>query len=160
MRTAPHRLHLVNTFYIYCVSFRSSIKHGCTCICRSHLVALSLTFTFLNFIGDKAIDNHLTPSTLAGETAEQVDRFRQLRYKEYNEICRLCKENSVPLSEGLLKKGREYMVFCTICIRKTVECWFVLVNSYMKQSDGFFNNALIKLNAKTLKKNKFQKRTF
>ncbi len=55
--------------------------------------------------GDPEVDNHLSPSTLGGETAELVDKFRQLKFKEYNDILNLCQEKKVVLSEKLLKRG-------------------------------------------------------
>ena len=55
--------------------------------------------------GDVAIDNHLAGSTLGGELAQKINQFRQLRFREYMDVCQLCKERNVPLSEGLLKKG-------------------------------------------------------
>ena len=56
--------------------------------------------------GDVAVDNHLAPSTLAGEHAQKVNQFRQLRLREYMDVCQLCRERNVPLSEALLKKGQ------------------------------------------------------
>ena len=67
-----------------------------------------------NVAGDKAIDDHLFPSQLGGETGDAINRFRQARYREYIEICRLCQERSIRLSEKLLKKGlnpTEYQSF-------------------------------------------------
>lgn len=55
-------------------------------------------------VGDKAIDDHSMSSTLKGETAEMVNRFRELKLKEYCEITRLCKLNGIILSERLLEK--------------------------------------------------------
>lgn len=52
----------------------------------------------------------MTPSTLGGGTDEQVDRFRQLRLMEYYEICKLCKERNISLSENLLQKGNKHKV--------------------------------------------------
>ncbi|XP_064633040.1 EF-hand calcium-binding domain-containing protein 12-like [Lineus longissimus] len=54
--------------------------------------------------GNKAIDNHCRPSTLTGDVADMVDKFRQLRLKEYEEVNRLCKESGVVLTEKLLEK--------------------------------------------------------
>ncbi|XP_013411229.1 uncharacterized protein LOC106174281 [Lingula anatina] len=54
--------------------------------------------------GNKAIDDHCRPSTLEGETADMVDRFRQLKVKEYHEILRVCQKNHVPLAESLLER--------------------------------------------------------
>ena len=60
----------------------------------------------LSHAGDAAVDGHCAPSTLGGETAHMVDKFRQLKLKEYNEILKLCQQNNVPLTEDLLKKGK------------------------------------------------------
>ena len=54
--------------------------------------------------GDKAVDDHSRPSTLGGEAGDMVDRFRQLKLREYNEIIKLCQANSVVLTEQLLGK--------------------------------------------------------
>ena len=54
--------------------------------------------------GDKPVDDHSMPSTMTGETSDLVDKFRQLKLREYNEIINLCKQNSVVLSERLLSK--------------------------------------------------------
>ena len=56
--------------------------------------------------GNRAVDHHCTPSTMTNETGDLVDKFRQLKFKEYNEICQLCQENSVPFTEKLLTKGK------------------------------------------------------
>ena len=56
-------------------------------------------------LGDAAVDGHSAPSTLGGETANMVDKFRQLKLKEYNDIIKLCRLSNVPLTEDLLKKG-------------------------------------------------------
>ena len=55
--------------------------------------------------GERAIDNHCRPSTLTGETGELVDKIRQLKLREFNEIRKLCQENNVQLSQRLLEKG-------------------------------------------------------
>ena len=55
--------------------------------------------------GNKAVDNHCNPSTMSDETGELVDKFRQLKFKEYDEICQLCQQNNVPFTEKLLTKG-------------------------------------------------------
>lgn len=54
--------------------------------------------------GEKAIDDHCAPSTLGGETADQVDKFRQLKLREFNEICSLCHSNNMILNKDLLEK--------------------------------------------------------
>ena len=59
--------------------------------------------------GEKAIDDHCAPSTLLGETAQQVDRFRQLKLREYNAILQLCTESNVNLTKELLEKGEEML---------------------------------------------------
>ena len=60
---------------------------------------------FFSTSGDATIDGHSAPSTLGGETGAMVDKFRQLKLKEYNDIVKLCKLNNVPLTEDLLKRG-------------------------------------------------------
>jgi ornithine carbamoyltransferase len=56
--------------------------------------------------GNKAIDNHCLPSTLTGDVADMVDKFRQMRLKEYDEVIKMCKESGVVLSDKLLEKGK------------------------------------------------------
>ena len=81
------------------------------CVCvhvRSEMQWLMLAHCALaprSVAGDVAIDNHLAGSTLGGELAQKINQFRQLRFREYMDVCQLCKERNVPLSEGLLKKG-------------------------------------------------------
>ena len=70
--------------------------------------------------GDPEVDAHSMPSTLGGETAEMVDKFRQLKLKEYNEVVKMCKDNSVPLSEDLLKKGNFYNIASNMYFKL---CW-------------------------------------
>jgi len=53
---------------------------------------------------DKAVTDHITPTTRSGETAEQVDEFRQLKLKEFNEICALCQSNNIVLDKALLER--------------------------------------------------------
>ncbi|KAL5015165.1 hypothetical protein ScPMuIL_009435 [Solemya velum] len=55
-------------------------------------------------IGDTGVDNHCTASTMTGEIGEMVDRFRQLKLKEFHDIIKLCHEKNVPLSEELLER--------------------------------------------------------
>ena len=69
--------------------------------------------------GDVAVDNHCQPSTLGGETAELVDRFRQLKLKEYDDICKMCKDKNVPFTEDLLKKG----TVSNLCRQSIVELY-------------------------------------
>ena len=56
-------------------------------------------------VGDKAIDDHSMRSTMRGETADMVNKFRELKLKEYCQITKLCKMNGIILSERLLEKG-------------------------------------------------------
>jgi hypothetical protein len=44
-------------------------------------------------------------STMRGETADMVNKFRELKLKEYCQITKLCKMNGIILSERLLEKG-------------------------------------------------------
>merc|ERR1712178_350871 len=53
---------------------------------------------------DKAVTDHITPTIRSGETAEQVDEFRQLKLKEFNEICALCQSNNIVLDKALLER--------------------------------------------------------
>ena len=55
--------------------------------------------------GNRAIDDHSMNSTLQGEQGAMIDKFRQKRLQEFFEVQRLCKENSVVLTEKLLQKG-------------------------------------------------------
>ncbi|VDI41856.1 Hypothetical predicted protein [Mytilus galloprovincialis] len=55
-------------------------------------------------VGDKAIDDHSMRSTLKGETADMVNKFRELKLREYCDITKLCKLNGIILSERLLEK--------------------------------------------------------
>ncbi|XP_046561164.1 EF-hand calcium-binding domain-containing protein 12-like [Haliotis rubra] len=55
-------------------------------------------------IGHKAIDNHSLVSTLGGEVGEMVNRFRQLRLKEYYDVVRMCEEKGVPLTQPVLER--------------------------------------------------------
>lgn len=55
-------------------------------------------------VGDRVIDDHCAPSTLGDTTADQVDRFRQLKLREFNEICAMCHINNVVLNKNLLEK--------------------------------------------------------
>lgn len=71
----------------------------------SHSVADSDKKTMV-LTGDVAIDNHCMPSTLTGEMGEMVDKFRRLKLKEYDDVCKMCRDNNVPLTEKLLQKGR------------------------------------------------------
>lgn len=57
-------------------------------------------------MGDKAIDDHSMRSTLKGETADMVNKFRELKLREYCDITKLCKLNGIILSERLLEKGK------------------------------------------------------
>lgn len=65
--------------------------------------------------GNRAVDDHCRPSTLTKETAEMVDKFRQLKLKEYNEVVRLCKENDMALNIQLFEKGNFKTVIIIIC---------------------------------------------
>ncbi|XP_071082291.1 EF-hand calcium-binding domain-containing protein 12-like [Haliotis cracherodii] len=55
-------------------------------------------------IGNKAIDNHSLVSTMGGEIGEMVNRFRQLRLKEYYDVVRMCEEKGVPLTRHVLDR--------------------------------------------------------
>lgn len=55
-------------------------------------------------VGDRAIDNHCMKSTLQGETASMIDKYRQLKLKEYYEITRMCQVQNTPLSKKLLER--------------------------------------------------------
>ncbi|XP_060081393.1 EF-hand calcium-binding domain-containing protein 12-like [Ylistrum balloti] len=55
-------------------------------------------------VGDRAIDNHCMKSTLQGETATMIDKYRQLKLKEYYEITRMCQVQNTPLSKTLLER--------------------------------------------------------
>ncbi|XP_019634126.1 PREDICTED: EF-hand calcium-binding domain-containing protein 12-like [Branchiostoma belcheri] len=54
--------------------------------------------------GNVAVDNHSLPSSMTGEMGAAVDRYRQQRLREYNQICRLCKESGTALSSSLLER--------------------------------------------------------
>ena len=73
---------------------------------EAYQIIAQLRLNFLSTSGDATIDGHSAPSTLGGETGAMVDKFRQLKLKEYNDIVKLCKLNSVPLTEDLLKRGK------------------------------------------------------
>ncbi|XP_022302015.2 EF-hand calcium-binding domain-containing protein 12-like [Crassostrea virginica] len=55
-------------------------------------------------VGDKAIDDHCMQSTLEGEIGGMVDKFRQLKLREFYEINKLCSVQGVSLSPSLLEK--------------------------------------------------------
>lgn len=54
--------------------------------------------------GDKAVDDHSTPTTLPGDIGDMVDKFRQQKLREFNDIIRLCEANDVVFSQDLLSK--------------------------------------------------------
>jgi hypothetical protein len=56
-------------------------------------------------VGDKAIDDHCMQSTLEGEMAGMVNKFRQLKLREFYDINKLCTQQGVTLSPALLEKG-------------------------------------------------------
>ncbi|KAK6480836.1 hypothetical protein HHUSO_G18638 [Huso huso] len=66
--------------------------------------------------GNAAVDSHALPSTLGGEDAEAVDRFRRSCFNIYMDTVQLCQRNSVPLCQrntmpqtvGPLEKGLLY----------------------------------------------------
>ena len=60
-------------------------------------------------VGDKAIDDHCMQSTLEGEIGGMVDKFRQLKLREFYEINKLCTVQGVSLSPSLLEKGKSYL---------------------------------------------------
>ncbi|MGH0177672.1 UNVERIFIED_CONTAM: hypothetical protein FKN15_074251, partial [Acipenser sinensis] len=49
--------------------------------------------------GNAAVDSHALPSTLGGEDAEAVDRFRRSCFNVYMDTVQLCQRNSVPLCQ-------------------------------------------------------------
>ncbi|XP_050412422.1 uncharacterized protein LOC126827227 [Patella vulgata] len=55
-------------------------------------------------IGDKAIDDHCSMSTLCEPTGLSIDRFRQKQLEEYKNVVSLCKERGVVLTKKLLDK--------------------------------------------------------
>ncbi|KAK6176363.1 hypothetical protein SNE40_014663 [Patella caerulea] len=55
-------------------------------------------------IGDKAIDDHCSMSTLCEPTGMSIDRFRQKQLEEYKNVVSLCKERGVVLTKKLLDK--------------------------------------------------------
>ncbi|XP_062585713.1 uncharacterized protein LOC134247355 [Saccostrea cucullata] len=55
-------------------------------------------------VGDKAIDDHCMQSTLEGEMAGMVDKFRQLKLREFYEVNKLCSQQGIALSPSLLEK--------------------------------------------------------
>eukprot|EP00058_Branchiostoma_floridae_P021064 XP_002606554.1 hypothetical protein BRAFLDRAFT_105284 [Branchiostoma floridae] len=73
--------------------------------------------------GNVAVDNHSLPSSMAGEMGAAVDRYRQQRLREYNQICRLCKEQGVALTPTLLERvllhpGDRLPTSCTAGLRQ------------------------------------------
>lgn len=56
-------------------------------------------------VGEKAIDDHCMQSTLEGELGGMVDKFRQLKLREFYDINKLCAHQGVSLSPTLLEKG-------------------------------------------------------
>lgn len=55
-------------------------------------------------VGEKAIDDHCMQSTLEGELGGMVDKFRQLKLREFYDINKLCAHQGVSLSPTLLEK--------------------------------------------------------
>ncbi|XP_070559008.1 EF-hand calcium-binding domain-containing protein 12-like isoform X2 [Ptychodera flava] len=55
--------------------------------------------------GNRAVDNHALASTLSGETAEGIDRYREARLKEYHKLLQMCEERSIPLTQQLLERA-------------------------------------------------------
>ncbi|KAK3102250.1 hypothetical protein FSP39_009912 [Pinctada imbricata] len=55
-------------------------------------------------VGDKAIDDHCMRSTMDPEIALMVDKFRQLKLREFCEINKLCQLQGVSLSPALLER--------------------------------------------------------
>jgi len=58
--------------------------------------------------GNKAVDDHCSPSTLGGSTGEAVNHFRQETLAEYLEIGRLCSSNGLEFSVPILQKGTAF----------------------------------------------------
>lgn len=54
--------------------------------------------------GDNVIDRHCALTTLKGEPAESIDRYRQLLLREYMELCKLCQKNEFPFTEKLVQR--------------------------------------------------------
>ena len=55
--------------------------------------------------GNRAVDEHSQPCTMSDETGERVEKFRQLKIKEYYDIIKLCQQNNVVLNQKLLERG-------------------------------------------------------
>ncbi|CAH1265016.1 EFCAB12 [Branchiostoma lanceolatum] len=73
--------------------------------------------------GNVAVDNHSLPSSMTGEMGAAVDRYRQQRLREYNQICRLCKEQGIALTPTLLERvllhpGDRLPTSCTSGLRQ------------------------------------------
>lgn len=77
-------------------------------------------------VGEKAIDDHCMQSTLEGELGGMVDKFRQLKLREFYDINKLCAQQGVSLSPTLLEKGN------------------LVLNNYfhVSESEFFFSNQL------------------
>ncbi|XP_041080856.1 EF-hand calcium-binding domain-containing protein 12-like [Polyodon spathula] len=58
--------------------------------------------------GNAAIDSHALPSTLGGEDAEAVNRFRRSCFNVYMDTMQLCQRNTMPQTMGPLEKGLLY----------------------------------------------------
>ena len=57
--------------------------------------------------GNTAIDSHSKRSTLSGDTAAGINKYREDRLKEYHDICLLCEKQGLDLTPKLLERGME-----------------------------------------------------
>ena len=55
--------------------------------------------------GDNYVDQHSKPSTMAGEMGDMLDQYRRVRLREYHEVVKMCRQNMIPLTVGLLERG-------------------------------------------------------
>ena len=62
-------------------------------------------------VGDKAIDDHCMRSTMDTDTANMVDKFRQLKLREFCEITKLCYQQGVNLNTALLERGKDFTYY-------------------------------------------------
>lgn len=78
-------------------------------------------------VGEKAIDDHCMQSTLEGELGGMVDKFRQLKLREFYDINKLCAQQGVSLSPTLLEKGNLVLFH---------DCWIII---FMWVNPNFFS---------------------
>ncbi|XP_033647564.1 EF-hand calcium-binding domain-containing protein 12-like [Asterias rubens] len=55
--------------------------------------------------GNTAIDSHSKRSTLSGDTAAGINKYREDRLKEYHDICLLCEKQGLDLTPKLLERA-------------------------------------------------------